>query len=71
MEAEMFGAKITIWTGVIILFFGSTLPANISYAIGIRPFPDDEANPLALILGECLLIGGLVAYAYEKDKKSN
>jgi hypothetical protein len=68
---QMFGAKIVIWTGAIIAFFGSTLPASISYALRIRPFPDDEANPFALILGGCLLVGGVVAYFYEKDKNSN
>ena len=67
----MFGAKIVIWAGAIIVFFGSTLPAQIFYAIGIRSFPDDEASPLALILGASLLVGGAVAYFYEKDKISN
>jgi hypothetical protein len=67
----MFGAKIVIWTGAIIAFFGSTLPAQISYAIGIRSFSDDTASPPALILGACLLVGGAVAYFYEKDKISN
>ncbi len=67
----MFGAKIVIWTGAVIAFFGSTLPAQISYAIGIRSFPDDGASPLALILGACLIVGGVVAYFYEKDKISN
>ena len=40
----MFGAKIAIWTGAIIAFFASAVPAKISNAIGLRPFPDDEAN---------------------------
>ena len=67
----MFGAKIAIWAGAFIAFFGSTIPASISYALRIRSFPDDEANPLALILGGCLIVGGAVAYFYEKDRISN
>jgi hypothetical protein len=67
----MYGAKIVIWAGAAIAFFGSTLPAQISYAIGIRSFPDDQASPLALIFGACLVVGGAVAYLYEKDKISN
>lgn len=67
----MFAAKVAIWTGAVIAFLGSTLPAQISHAIGIRPFPDDEASPPALILGLCLIVGGAVAYFYEKDKISN
>ncbi len=67
----MFGAKIAMWSGVVIAFFGSTLPARISYAVGIRPFPDDENSVPALLLGLCLLVGGAVAYTYEKDKNSN
>jgi len=47
---------------------GSTIPASISYALRIKPFHDDEANPLALLLGACLIVGGTVAYFYEKDK---
>lgn len=62
---------IVICAGVIIAFFGSTILARISYAIGIRPFPDDLASPFAIIVGACLLVGGLVAYFYEKDKLSN
>jgi len=67
----MGGAKFTMWVGVVIAFFGTTLPAQLSYAIGIRPFPDDEMSFPALILGLCLLVGGAVAYTYEKDKNSN
>jgi hypothetical protein len=67
----MFGAKIAILSGAIIAFFGSTLPASISHTLRIRPFLDDEPNPLALILGACLIVGGAVAYFYEKGKNSN
>ena len=68
---EMGGAKFAMWVGAIIAFFGSTLPSQIFYAIGIRPFPDVEVSYPALIVGMCLLVGGAVAYFYEKDKISN
>ena len=67
----MLGAKISMWTGAIIAFFGTTIPTEIFYALGIRPFPETEVNHLALIVGLCLLTGGVVAYGYEKDKNSN
>jgi hypothetical protein len=67
----MLPAKIAMWTGAIAALFGTTIPTRIFYSLGIRPFPEYENNYLAIVLGLCLLVGGLVAYGYEKDKNSN
>jgi hypothetical protein len=67
----MLPAKIAIWTGAIVALFGTTLPTQVFYSLGIRPFPDYENNYFAITLGVCLFVGGIVAYGYEKDKNSN
>jgi hypothetical protein len=67
----MFGAKVAIWTGAIIALFGTNIPGGIFYSLGMRPFPDNEVNHVAITIGLCMLTGGGVAYGYEKDKTSN
>jgi hypothetical protein len=54
--------------GVIIALFGTTLPAAISHSVGITAFPGEGVNPVAIAFGICLLIGGLVARAYERNR---
>jgi hypothetical protein len=66
----MLPAKIAIWAGAIIALFGTTLPTHIFYRLGMREFPEYENNYFAIVIGLCLLVGGLVAYGYE-DKNSN
>jgi hypothetical protein len=61
-------AKIAILAGVLITVFGTTLPAVISHSVGITTFAATEANPVAIAFGLCLLLGGLVAHVYERDK---
>jgi hypothetical protein len=53
MEGRMFVAKIAILMGAIIALFGTVI---------------DGVNYLAVIVGLCLLVGGLVGYLFEKDK---
>jgi len=62
----MFIAKIVIVMGAAVALFGTSLPARIFHAIGLWPFQNDGVNYLALIVGLCLLIGGLVGYRFEK-----
>jgi hypothetical protein len=67
----MLGAKIAMWIGAIVTFFGTNIDTVIFYWLGMRPFPDNEVNHFAITLGLCILTGGAVAYSYEKDKISN
>lgn len=63
----MRGAKFAMWTGAIVTLFGTTIPSHIFYSLGMRPFPETEVNDFAITLGLCILVGGGVAYMYEKD----
>ena len=64
-------AKVAIWVGAILALFGTNIPGSIFHSLGLRPFPDYEINHFPLTLGLCILTGGVVAYGYEREKKSN
>jgi hypothetical protein len=60
-------AKIAMWFGGILTLFGTNIPNGIAYSLRLTDLKFYEVNHEAITIGLVCLVGGFVAYAYEKD----